>query len=483
MRAILGGGLYLADARDDELVELRDTHRLANPAFAQWERQQRRHPEKAGAPPPRYLTALRRLPGGPWIGRPWLPRAAKLPPETLIDDRSTFPPAVGLRLAEGLEPRVYQSEALAALVDACQGIVVIPCGGGKTTAGILAIAKLPTRALILVHTRTLLYQWVDELGAKLIDAEVGVVGDGKDQREARVVVALVQTLARWIWWDLYEWGREFGLVILDEAHHAPAETVCDLLAALPARYRLGLTATPDRADGLTPLLWWSFGDELVSLTPGGLERAGYTMAPLITWVRSGWPMPIEPVEAGAGVVADVLRNRLIVLEVLARRERRQLVLVDRVEHVEALRALLFGAGLRVAALIGPTTRRVRRQVLDALGGEDRQLDVVVATSVADEGLDLPALDVVHLAVAGRNASRVQQRVGRVVRRHPGKDRPEVVDYVDLGPVGRSQALARHDVYQACGWEADVPPVDWPDRGSRYTEIDADDMWRDEQEDR
>ena len=132
------------------------------------------------------------------------------------------------------------------------------------------------RTLILVHTRTLLEQTRAAVATHLgIDA--GQVGAGReDMRD--VTVATVQSLVRR---DLEAWCPHFGLVILDEAHHCPASTFTDVLQRFSARWRLGLTATPERADRLHPLMYATLGPELARLRPTDMVSEGAILAPVV----------------------------------------------------------------------------------------------------------------------------------------------------------------------------------------------------------
>jgi hypothetical protein len=176
---------------------------------------------------------------------------ARVLPEARLDV-----PALGLR--------DYQSAAVEKLAKVTQGTVVIPCGGGKTRVGMGAITKLRTPTLILVHTLDLAEQWLGELKDKL-GLDAGLIGDG-EERPAPLTVAVIQALVRWEPAKLDAFLGGFGLLILDEAHHVAASTFHSVVDRCPARYRLGLTATPEREDGLTALLDLFMGAPLVTVT-------------------------------------------------------------------------------------------------------------------------------------------------------------------------------------------------------------------------
>ena len=147
---------------------------------------------------------------------------------------------------------------------------------------------------------------------------------------------------------------------------------------------------------------------------------------------------------------DPDRNATILREIegLVREGRVVLVLSERVAHCRRLAAALTDRGIEAEPLVGALTARRREDLLDRV--RCGALRVLVGTTVADEGLDLPTLDAVVLATGTRALSRVQQRIGRAMRPAPGKGRPVVVDLVDAwGPL-LGQAARRRALYRSMG---------------------------------
>lgn len=368
--------------------------------------------------------------------------------ELRIDDRRVLPsnrlpalPEVGLR--------DYQSRAVATLTKVTQGTVVIPCGGGKTRVGIGAITRLRTPTLILVHTLDLAEQWRGELHA-LLGIDAGMVGGGEES-PAGVTIGVIQTLVRWPGERLDTFLRAFGLLVLDEAHHVAATTFRELVDRCPARYRLGLTATPEREDGLTPLLELFLGRPLAVIPHEELVAAGVLALPEIRVVETAFTFPYLRADDYSAMmtalVDDEKRNSLIAEAVIeaARAGHTCLVLSGRVEHCRTLARLICAAGIEAAELTGRVSKDRRAELLArARRGE---LAVLVATSLADEGLDLPRLSRVFLAYPSRARGRTVQRLGRLMRPHADKARPELVDFVDRKvPILRRQHLDRRRLY-------------------------------------
>ncbi len=339
--------------------------------------------------------------------------------------------------------RDYQQAAVDRLATVTQGIVVIPCGGGKTRVGIGAIARLCTPALVLVHTLDLAEQWRGEL-RRLLGLEAGLIGDG-EAKTAPVTLALVQALTRWEPARLHAFLARFGLLVVDEAHHCPSITFRAVVNRCPARYRLGLTATPEREDGLTPLLELYLGAPLAIVAHEALVAAGVLTLPEIRNVETQFDYPYCGAESYApmlaALAADPARNALIVDSIAgeARAGHICLSLSGRVDHCEELARRLRAVGVAAALLTGQVSKERRHGLRDA--ARAGRLAVLGPTSLADEGLDLPRLSRVFLTYPGRARGRTLQRLGRLMRPHPDKATAVLFDFVDR----RVPILRRHHV--------------------------------------
>jgi len=362
--------------------------------------------------------------------------ARVLPPEPL-------PPMPDLPL------RDYQQAAVDRLATVTQGTVVVPCGGGKTRIGMGSIARLRTPTLVLVHTLDLAEQWLGELRDKL-GIEAGLVGAG-EARVVPVTVAVIQALTRWELAALDAILRQFGLLILDEAHHVAAGTFHSIVGRCPAQYRLGLTATPAREEGLTALLELFLGAPLAVVTHEQLVVAGVLTVPEIRAVETDFSFPYTGSEDYApmlaAVASDPARNRLVVdtVEREARAGHSCLVLSGRVDHCEDIATALQERDINAEVLTGAVKRERRKELIDeARAG---RLPVLIATSLADEGLDLPRLSRVFLAFPGRARGRTIQRLGRLMRPHPEKRDAVLFDFVDRRvPLLRRHHLERQRLY-------------------------------------
>lgn len=363
-----------------------------------------------------------------------------------------------LHTSGALVPRPYQTEAVDAILRAKSGVIVAPTGTGKTVIACSLIERLQTHALMLVHTRTLLDQTVARIREHL-GIEPGIIGDGVfDPRP--VTVGMVQTLARHTADEPVDaagcrLGDYFGLVIQDEAHHVPAETFARVISMFGARYRVGLTATPERADGLTQILYDMIGPVVY--------RLGAVSLPLrAIQVPTAYRVAITPMRTAGGVTrADIVRlmrmttgndsrTAWIVRHIMSHEATlsgegkgrvASLVITERVEHVATLVHMLSDAGAKVIGLSGSVERKGRKVSRRPASSEARtdaiegvrsgRYDILVSTpGMVGEGFDLPRIGVVYLAAPHAGATRTEQIAGRCTRPYQGKTEGVIVDYVD-----------------------------------------------------
>jgi hypothetical protein len=325
--------------------------------------------------------------------------------------------------------REYQARALETMRRYGSGVLVAPCGSGKTVLGLGLIVLRRQPALILVHTKDLLNQ-TREAVRQWLDIEPGIVGDGAYSL-APVTVATVQSLhARPEYLD--EAKGRFGLVLLDEAHHAPAATFTAVVQAFPAAFRYGLTATPERRDGLFPFLEAAIGPARHEITSEDLRRAGVLVIPRIEYVRTDFSCPCsEWVDIIDALTTDEARNALAlgVIERALAAGRQVLALTERVAHAQRLAVRMEqrfpGA---VALAVGTLRKKAREEAIERMrSGEAR---VLFATKLADEGLNIPGLDALVLLTPSRDGVRTTQRAGRTLRAVPGKPQPVIYDLAD-----------------------------------------------------
>jgi superfamily II DNA or RNA helicase len=367
----------------------------------------------------------------------------------------------------GLRP--YQVEAVEAAARWRHGIIVAPPGSGKTVVGMALAVRLGLRPLVLVGAKDLVTQW--QSAAELVGAgKLGVVGSGKWQdAQPAGTVALLQTLTRASAAEMRNLGEEHGCVLVDECHHAPAETVYWLLAELGGpNQRYGLTATPKRTDGMTCMMHWALGPTRATVRQAALVDAGVSVVPTVVQVPSDFEFELEyeldrkgestPVprsmQAMYRALTEDAGRAALVCRIVARMRassRSVLVLCGRVDFAAQMaRRIEAVTGEACLPLHARLPARVRRERIEAL--RSGMLRCVTATTLADEGLDVPCLSGLVLAWPARSEPRTIQRVGRIMRAMEGKGAPVVVDVVD-GSVAmlQMQAYARARACRKAGY--------------------------------
>ena len=347
--------------------------------------------------------------------------------------------------------RPYQTQAVLAMLrmDTPRGggILQAATGAGKTMMAAKLIASVKRRTLVLTHTKDLLRQTADEL-SRWLGEPVGVYGGGKKQTDHFVTVATVQSLTK----GGDDLLKATDFAIFDEAHHVAAATIYDLLFRMPnVSTVVGLSASPWRDDGLDLLLEAALGPVRHRIRATDLIAQGWLVPPVITVHKIPVDKEFRNVRGSVAeyqglyqtllvnhhgrhkYIADIVRNHI-------RNDRTVLVLVRSIDHGHALKQYIPGA----LFMEGDTPVTERKAILDQV--RNRHLRALIATSLADEGLDLPSVDAIVLAGAGASTTRALQRIGRALRPYPGKLRAHIDELVDMHPSFQKQWYERKAIY-------------------------------------
>lgn len=367
------------------------------------------------------------------------------------DKRSCGEPLVtALNLERGLRP--YQQQGADAIARFLQGMIVLPCASGKTILGIGAIHQIGRDALVVVPTRDLVEQWGQDI-QQILGQQPSIFGAGKKQL-GPITIATKDALRYHRDADL----SRFGFVVFDECHRIPSRTHQRLLRRIPARYRLGLTATPDRADGTSKLVRYSFGDTLLERSVADMVSGGWLVLPTVEAVYTAFqynfpedPKWIDYSDLNNALVRNEKRNEQIVKLVCAEPHETWLILSPSSKrHCRLLSSALQSKGINAMAVTGDLAKGKRRRALQSL--RDGQLQVMCATSLADEGLNIKRLSRVVLALPQSSRTNTSQRLGRTMR-PLGSKKPRVFDIVDIEVKKlRSRWQTRKSEYRKLGLE-------------------------------
>ncbi|HEY8534159.1 MAG TPA: DNA repair helicase XPB [Micromonospora sp.] len=362
--------------------------------------------------------------------------------------------------------RPYQREAVDQFWEGGSGVVVLPCGAGKTVVGAAVMARAKTTTLILVTNTVAGRQWKRELVARtsLTEDEIGEYsGDRKEIRPVTIATYQVLTARRggtFPHLDLFS-ARDWGLIIYDEVHLLPAP-IFRFTADLQARRRLGLTATLVREDGREGDVFSLIGPKRYDAPWKDIEAQGWIAPATCTEVRVTLTDAERMAYATAEPedryrVAATARTKLPVVKSLVERHRGDQVLVIG-GYLEQLREL--GEYLDAPVVQGTTRTKERERLLDAF--RNGEISTLVISKVGNFSIDLPEASVA-IQVSGTFGSRQEeaQRLGRILR--PKRDgRPAHFYTVVARDTIDTEYAAHRQRFLA-------------EQGYAYTIVDADDV--------
>ncbi|MEJ7705764.1 MAG: DNA repair helicase XPB [Geodermatophilaceae bacterium] len=362
--------------------------------------------------------------------------------------------------------RAYQQQAVDGFWAGGSGVVVLPCGAGKTLVGAAAMAQAKATTLILVTNTVAGRQWKRELLARtsLTEEEIGEYsGERKEIRPVTIATYQIMTTRRkgeYLHLELFG-ARDWGLIVYDEVHLLPAP-IFRLTADLQSRRRLGLTATLIREDGHEGDVFSLIGPKRYDAPWRDIESQGWIAPADCTEVR----VTLTDAERMAYATAEpedryrvcaTARTKLAVVRSLVARHTGEQVLVIGA-YLDQLDEL--GADLDVPIIQGSTTNRERERLYAAF--RTGEIPTLVVSKVANFSIDLPEASVA-IQVSGTFGSRQEeaQRLGRVLR--PKSDGRQAHFYTVVSRDTLDQDYAAHRQRFLA------------EQGYAYTIVDADDV--------
>lgn len=356
--------------------------------------------------------------------------------------------------------REDQEAAVSAMLEHEAGVLCAPTAFGKTVTAAAVIARRGVNTLILVHRTELLKQWQERLQAFLGVGKggVGTIGGGKSKPSGKIDIAVMQSLSRQ--GQVNSLVESYGHVIVDECHHVGAISFDAILKRTKAKFVLGLTATPIRRDGLQPVIFMQCGPiRHTAAMPIGAPR-DLEVIPHSRFSRIDVASDAGIQDVFRHLATDQVRTQAIASEVHAavQQGRKVLVLTERSDHIDAIRAALNEMTLEPFVLHGRLSKKQRAALIAALDAlpPDAPRVLLATGRLVGEGFDHPPLDTLVLAMPVSWKGTLQQYAGRLHREHSSKTDVRIVDFVDTGhPALLRMWDKRQRGYRAMGYRIGI----------------------------
>lgn len=311
---------------------------------------------------------------------------------------------------------------------------------GKTFTGLAIAGKLKQKTLIILHTVPLMTQWAKDI-RKVYGFEPGMIGNGKDHHDAPITVGSVRSLYN----RMHLLSKEFGTLIMDEVHHAPAPIFNKIVDRSYARYKIGLSGTLIRKDGRHVVLKDYFGSKVY--TPPKEN----CMTPKVHVYDTGIYFP-DSQELGWSAKVTALQESVVYRNLVANLSQRYaqqghkvIVVGDRVEFLKHVSERVNGA-----LIVGDVKDRDAEFVK-----METTSDVLCGTqSILSEGISHDPLSALLMATPINNMPLLEQLVGRIIRLCPGKQQPIIVEMRLRGRTVEKQFMNRLGHYMEQGYEID-----------------------------
>ena len=328
------------------------------------------------------------------------------------------------------------------------GIISVPCGFGKTVLALYILCQLGKKAIVIVHKEFLMDQWKERIQDFIPNAKIGKIQANVTKiKDCDIVLGMLQSISMREYDDTI--FDEFGLVIYDECHHLGAEVFSKSLLKVGCQYTLGLSATPDRSDGLTKVFKWFLGDIVYLIKKRDKEEV---KVDLIKYYNESEAYSRELLNyQGKIIMAKMInniclfppRNEIILQKInhCFSEGRKTLVLSDRREHLKYLKQKMdaLDNGITSGYYLGGMKQEMLK--------ESESKNVMLATfAMASEGFDCKELDTIILSSPKSN---IEQAVGRILRKRQ-EDRllvPLIIDIIDDFSIFSRQGDKRKKFYQ------------------------------------
>ena len=300
--------------------------------------------------------------------------------------------------------RVEQNFAIKKILKKDFSICVAPPGFGKTLIGAKVIEERQCNTLIVVNKNMLLDQWIQRFVDyfKMDKKEIGFLGKGKNKLTSKLDIATMQSLK-----NKPDLIKNYTQVIVDECHHIPAITFELIVKQFCGKYILGLSATPNRKDGLQPILYQQLGSVAYEF------KKKRTIDNELELIKTDFT---SQADTYSQIISELSvndkRNRQIITEVIKNSDRKILILTDRLDHISELENILDDKDIDYVSVHGGLSKKLQTQNIELV--YEKSL-ILATTSFFGEGIDFPHLNTIVFATPISYFGRLIQYLGRVGR--------------------------------------------------------------------
>jgi len=284
-------------------------------------------------------------------------------------------------------------------------IFVAPPGFGKTLIASQMISLRGVNTLIIVNKNMLLDQWIERFKEYLgiPKNEIGILGKSQNTLNNHLDIATMQSLK-----NNPQMIQNYSFVIVDECHHIPALTFENIIKQFYGKYILGLSATPNRKDGMEPILFQQLGNISYEV------KSQKTNKKIVEIIKSDFESECDNFgDLINEIINNDERNQLILKQIQLHQKRKILILTDRIEHINNLTFLLDKEKIPYVAIHGSLNKKEKEKNLQLI--EDSSL-VLATSSYFGEGIDFPHLDTIIFATPISYSGRLIQYLGRIGRK-------------------------------------------------------------------
>ena len=337
----------------------------------------------------------------------------------------------------------YQQEPVKKIMQFDMGVMKAVPGFGKTVMALYMIADKKVSTLVIVPSKEIQKQWIEQIQVFLSLPEVtskkkpyiGVYNGSKKRLTGDIDIAIAASLANLD--DKEKLLSDYGMVIVDECHHAASNTFTKVLRNVKAKYIYGFSATPKRKDGLEKIMYMFCGPlryETNSFQIQSSYQFQQLLIPRMTTVRS-MDHDISYSKLCDDLMRNEVRNYLIVKDVIKEYhlDGKIILLSERKQHLMILYEMLKHLDHHVYLLTGDNSIKERKEILDKVRmlRKDEKYILLATSKLLGEGFNLISLKTLFLVLPISDEARIEQYTGRIHRNDEGKDVVKVYDYVDV----------------------------------------------------